>query len=516
MQELEKIIPKIELDVINFINSTLVNILSMKYYQSFFILFLLCTVLACSRPEDELEQMISRSLMDNQGLSAKECNAIHGLISKHKSLYEEFEEESDLKKLVEQIAEKMSKRKSRPIDFPLAASCFGAASIEKHAYNVYLENSASMDGYYQGNTEFKAALYNLLTRINVEKESVSLHFINEKILPIQKEVRDFISSLSSSSLAVGDRKSSKLDKILEKVVGNYQSDGKPGILVSDYIFSLNNNADLGSELDKIKYTIANTCESLDKDKDAILVMKFSSAFNGLYFDMYNKNHKLSGKDRPFYFWLIGSKTLIHNFMKKYGVEGIEGFQDYLILDHSTEEEKPYQALLSHTLKKGRFNICRDQAKELCIENIEFYDRDKPPVLKFALGIDLSKIPLSPSAKLSTDAYIVVSERGDLIEVESVHLISVAEDSDERFKGTATHILVLNTKSLYRGEQEVKLRMKKEIPTWVVTTHTDKDTDIENSGGNQTFGFRYLIEGVNFAFNPNTAFYFEVPITIRNN
>jgi hypothetical protein len=317
-------------------------------------------------------------------------------------------------------------------------------------------------------------------------------------------------------LAVGDRKSSKLDKILEKVVEKYQSDSKPAILVSDYIFSLNNNTDLGSELDKIKYTIANTCQSLDKNKDAILVMKFSSAFNGLYFDMYNNNHKLNGKERPFYFWLIGPKVLIHAFLEKYGIQGIDSFQDYLLLDHSSEEEKPYKALLSHTLKKGRFSICRDQVEALCIENIEFYDRDNPPVLKFALGIDLSKIPLSSSAKLSREAYMVVSERGDQIEVESVHPISAAEESDERFKGTATHILVLNTKSLYRGEQEVKLRMKKEIPAWVATTHTDNDTNIEKSGTNQTFGFRYLIEGVNFAFNPNTAFFFEIPITIRNN
>lgn len=486
----------------------------MRFYNLIILLIVLILVESCSGAKDKLVQLISRSLRD--GLSEEECAEIRACVLDNEFLQREFGEEKNLADLVDQIAQKMAKRRSSSIEYPLTESCFNQIPVEKVSYSVYLENSASMDGYYQGDTEFKKTLYNLLNRFNGYQEPASLHFINQDIYPIQKNTKDFISYLSSSSLAgYGNRSNSKLDEILELVINKYKSDKKPAILVSDFIFSLNRSANLEADLDKMQSIITNTFQGLGEE-DGILVMKFSSAFNGTYFDMNNGRHKLNGQLRPYYLWLLGPKTLIYTFMKRYEVNSLENYEDFLILDHTTEGEEPYHAILPHTLKSGRFSVCRDKGEAVCLEQIDFNDRVEPKVLNFALAIDLANIPLNDGSKLSASPFIIESDKGDPIKVKSVHPISVIESTDERYKGKATHALVLHTESLHQGEQVVTLKMKKGLPDWVAKTHGDDDTKIEENGLDKTFAFSYLINGVNQAFNPYAAFYFEIPITIRNN
>jgi hypothetical protein len=54
--------------------------------------------------------------------------------------------------------------------------------------NVYLENSASMDGYVKGVTEFETAIYNLLGDFKISGlcDSLNLNYIN-KTIPFQKQ-----------------------------------------------------------------------------------------------------------------------------------------------------------------------------------------------------------------------------------------------------------------------------------------------------------------------------------------
>jgi hypothetical protein len=485
----------------------------MNFKLWLFSLFILIASASCSGSKNELEQLISRSLRDNSGLADDECQAIRALISTDQRLLKEFGQDKALEQLIDDIAKKLSKRRSTPIEYPLKHNCFSISKPEITSFNVYLENSASMDGYYNGLTEYKDALFFMLAQINGKDEPVQINFINQQIYPIEKALDEFIAYLNPKSLSgLGSRGNTKINDILKQVVDQYKKDNKPAILISDYIYSLSNATNVQSQLPTIKYTMATTCQELDKDNDAILVIKNQSKFNGIYYDIYNTKTNLNGQFRPYYIWIIGNKNAIYSFMDKYSIKQAKGYQDFLIIDHSNSVDIPENKLLAHTLKNGRFSICRDQQESLCIENIEFNDRESPASLQFALALDLSKIPLSEKLKLEPSNFVITSQKGDQLQVIMIQSISSIEKNDERFRGNATHIIAIRTQALSRGEQVINIKMKKGIPPWVKEVSTNDDS--QDAIKNKTFGLDYLIEGVNLAFNPTEAFYFDIPLTIR--
>lgn len=485
----------------------------MNFRLWLYSLLIIITSASCDGSKDELEQLISRSLRDNQGLSGEECQSIQALVQTNKSLSKEYGQEEVLSQLIDNIAKKMSERRSSPIDYPLETSCFIKEKEKNTAFNVYLENSASMDGYYNGLTEFKDALFYMLTQINGKDEPVGIKFINQQVYPVQKDLDEFIAYLNPGSLAgLGPRGDTKINDILKQVVDQYKRDKKIAILVSDYIYSLPKTGNVQSQLPTIKYTMATTCQELDKENDAILVIKNQSKFNGTYYDIYNNRTTLNGQIRPYYIWIIGDKTIIHNFMEEYRINEAKGFQDFMIIDNSSTEETPEHTLLGHTLKEGRFSKCRDENKILCIEDIQFMDRKSPAILQFSIAVDLSEIPVSEQLKLDRSNYKVVSDRGDDLGIEVISPISSIAKNDERFRGNTTHILTIQTNALSRAEQLIQIKMEKNIPLWVSEVSTNDDS--KDALKNKTFGLNYLIEGVNLAFNPEEAFFFKIPMTIR--
>ena len=111
--------------------------------------------------------------------------------------------------------------------------------------NVYLENSASMDGYVKGVTEFETAIYNLLGDFKISGlcDSLNLNYIN-KTIPYQKQnalpadIQDFIEKLEPSvfKLRGGDRSVSDLKNILSTVLKTVNNKNA-AVLISDFVFS---------------------------------------------------------------------------------------------------------------------------------------------------------------------------------------------------------------------------------------------------------------------------------------
>lgn len=61
-------------------------------------------------------------------------------------------------------------------------------------FNVYLENSGSMNGYVKGNTGFEQSIYYYLTQIENSEvaDSVNLYYINSKVIPQGNDIETFI------------------------------------------------------------------------------------------------------------------------------------------------------------------------------------------------------------------------------------------------------------------------------------------------------------------------------------
>ena len=65
----------------------------------------------------------------------------------------------------------------------------------KFNYNVYIENSGSMDGYVTGTSEFKNDIYNFLADLHLDelKDSLNLYYINKDLLPQKNSIDLFIT-----------------------------------------------------------------------------------------------------------------------------------------------------------------------------------------------------------------------------------------------------------------------------------------------------------------------------------
>ena len=71
-------------------------------------------------------------------------------------------------------------------------------------FNVFVESSASMDGYVTG-YQFKTTLNSLISRVAtdvlINNKNLSLDYINSDILKQPEDIKDFTKSLSPTTLS---------------------------------------------------------------------------------------------------------------------------------------------------------------------------------------------------------------------------------------------------------------------------------------------------------------------------
>ena len=124
----------------------------------------------------------------------------------------------------------------------------GAGTSDAGTFNVsvFLENSASMDGYVDANsTAFKATMLDLLTNLEnyPATDTLNLNYINSTIIPVKAaasktDVSDFYQNLNRGNFKSqgGKRGSSDIGEILSQIL-NQQKSGELSVLISDFVFS---------------------------------------------------------------------------------------------------------------------------------------------------------------------------------------------------------------------------------------------------------------------------------------
>ena len=121
--------------------------------------------------------------------------------------------------------------------------------LPKCNVNVYIENSASMDGYVKGVTEFESSLYSYLSDIKLADfcQSLNLNYINSKPLPQPDDVRDFIERLEPDSFRRkgGDRSTTDISNLFQTIMTE-QGKNDIAILVSDFVFSPGQDKKVGN------------------------------------------------------------------------------------------------------------------------------------------------------------------------------------------------------------------------------------------------------------------------------
>lgn len=110
----------------------------------------------------------------------------------------------------------------------------------KPIVNVYIDNTISMNGYVKGVTEFEQIIFSFLTDIKISgiTDSMTLNYINSKIIPYRAGLSDFIERLEPETFVAmgGDIGVTEISNIINSVLLN-TGENDISILVTDGIFS---------------------------------------------------------------------------------------------------------------------------------------------------------------------------------------------------------------------------------------------------------------------------------------
>lgn len=370
--------------------------------------------------------------------------------------------------------------------------------------NVYLENSASMDGYVTGVTEFETAIYNLLGDFKISNlcDSLNLHYINNSI-PFSKknalpaDIQDFIEKLEPSTFRLkgGDRSVSDLKNIINTVL-NTVNDQNAALLISDFVFSPGKNVNaqdyLNSQGVGIKIDFAEKIKEFDL---SAVIIQLESNFEGTYYDKSNKPIPFKGK-RPYYIWIFGSNHQISSILDKKILDNIKGgYLNRLVLQSEREQSQPTYKILSSP-KIGDFSRTELNKKIIADASLSMGNQNKG-LFGFNIAVDFSKNIQDPSYFLDTTNYILSNPNYQL-EVQSI-----TNNNDASLLGF-THILKLKTSDL--RSETLEIQVVGQTPNWVYSSSSIDDSNILNEIPEQqkTFGLQYLIEGVSDAFYPKSS------------
>ncbi|MFW5871699.1 MAG: hypothetical protein ACOCUT_01195 [bacterium] len=376
--------------------------------------------------------------------------------------------------------------------------------LKEFNINVYLENSASMDGYVTGVTEFETAIYNLLGDFKISKvcDSLNLNYINNSI-PFSKknalpaDIQDFIEKLEPSTFRQrgGDRSVSDLKNVINTVLTTV-NEKNAAVLISDFVFSPGSGVDAQEYLNNqgvgIKIDFAEKIK--DFDLSAVIIQSESN-FEGTYYDKTNKPIHFKGK-RPYYIWIFGSNQQISQILDKKILDNIKGgYLNRLVLQSEKEQSQPNYKILSSP-KIGDFSRTELNNKIISDASLSMGNQNKG-LFGFNIAVDFSKNIQDPSYFLDTTNY-VLSNPNYQLEVQPI-----TNNNDASLLGF-THILKLKTSDL--RSETLEIQVVGQTPNWVYSSSSIDDSNILNEISEQqkTFGLQYLIEGVSDAFYPKSS------------
>ena len=402
------------------------------------------------------------------------------------------------------------------------------------AYDVLLENSGSMDGYVQGVTAFKDDIYQLLVDIGYLADTLSLFYINSQPIPYTSGTEKFINHLEPAEFQQrgGNRSNSDLNQIFGELLRR-TSDQRAGLLISDFILSLGqgNTQDL---LNNQRISVYNTFRGrLEAAPFATYIVKMYSDFTGNYYTKDDRPVYLRGVRRPYYLWFTGPAATLQSLPAALKIEQLPGYaHSYILLPGATPDadaaETPFYTVLNNTYKQGSFRTHRASAGRGSsgqpyvhgIENARASQRGNRDAdqasgaFGFSVAVDMSGIAADVSYLLDPDNYQVSGYQLDTVMV--VGQTNALHPRDQSMVAGATHVLVFST--IGTNYTNLQVALKKRTPAWVQQTSSDDDSTIKNdeAAHDQTFGFRYLVAGVEEGywnvFGRDPYFTLEVSVT----
>ena len=91
-------------------------------------------------------------------------------------------------------------------------------SLKNYQVDFYMENSASMDGYVNGNTEFKDVLGKMIVSSHHACKGTDFYFVNSQVYKANESAIDFIQMLNPANIKVGNVGSTDVNQIFRNIL----------------------------------------------------------------------------------------------------------------------------------------------------------------------------------------------------------------------------------------------------------------------------------------------------------
>ena len=348
--------------------------------------------------------------------------------------------------------------------------------------NVYIENSGSMDGYVNGQTEFEQIVYNYLVdlkQIRIARE-LNLNYINSEILPQQDDINDFIEKLEPSSFkAKGGKRGSSDIALMMKEILSEMNDSIVSVFISDCIFSPGKGKNADDYLNNQQIGLKNYLgEYMYNHPDfAVVGYRCMSQFDGYYYDKNDSKKHYIGS-RPFYIWLLGGQGAINririemqnNCRPLKGVENV-----FTVFAGGVDMPDSCYAI---KIKSGKFDLDKSDPKH-SIKNLK---ADKGGKIRFSIEVNYAPLILDDDYLCNTELYELSDPKFELISVERI----------KEFK-KYSHILTFETKQIHPSTLDVLL--KSNVPIWPELYNDDEGTEITDKNADKTYGIKYMTNGI---------------------
>ncbi len=372
--------------------------------------------------------------------------------------------------------------------------------VAKVTYSVYVENSASMDGYMNGVTKFKTAIYSYLSDIKIADlaSSIHLNYINSQKISFGSNIADFIEKLDPTTFRArgGGRGTTDIANVLKMVLHN-TSENNVSLLISDFIFSPGSGKDAEQYLINQQIGIKNSmAEHLKKfPNHAVLIYHLESEFDGTYYNKFDKPSRFKG-NRPYYIWIVGKKALVSNLISKCPVEQFKGSGVKNIFS-ITKKELPVKFAIQ--FGSGNFKPDKKDPQKSIVDAKKDDKGIGEKKLRFNVNVDFSGL-------LMDDAYLLDVANYEVSDKDYQLQIQKNNNSNGY-----SHTLKLST--LIVKPATVSIRLKSQVPAWVDDISDGSGINI-NAAANKTYGFKYLVYGIYEAFTKDSPYCADIKVNIN--
>lgn len=377
------------------------------------------------------------------------------------------------------------------------------ANLKSFQVNFYMENSASMDGYVNGNTEFKDVLGKMIVSSHHCCKGTDLFFVNNKVYKTNDSAVSFIQMLNPANIKVGNVGSTDVNQIFRNIL---QATDKNtiSVLFSDCIYSVTN---VDSQLDNAKNATTDAfLTALSKNSTmATIILQFVSSFDGYYYDRNDKPYMCKSQ-RPFYVVMTGNRGALKTLYANFKVDALPGLKNkcFLSSESWTLNEHNACAIISDYTNARRIKTLKNF---LDIDEVSL-DRDASS-LQFAVGVDYSDIFVDDDYVLDKNNYQVEPDDYKVIGVSKASSSAIGDFSDSPSKPYAIILSVPNGSFA----PTITLSLRKGIPAWVKKSNVNDDAGFVPSS-TQSFAIQKMVEGIAAAYSEDYDNYYKMTMNIN--